>query len=52
VKKHYGSKLVEKTLKLDDNVDKIKKLEQLESLLLDRLKQTHSRQQVAYRDLE
>lgn len=27
VKKNYGSKLVDKTLKLDDNVDKIKKLE-------------------------
>ena len=43
LKRGYGDKLIDKHFKHDDNVDKIKKLEQLESMLLDKLKQTHSR---------
>lgn len=36
----------------DENVHKLQKLEKLEMVLTHKLKHTHSRQQVAYQDLE
>ena len=52
LKQGYSSRLLHKNISSDENKDRIKKLEQLEGLLIDKLKQTHSRQQHAYKDLE
>lgn len=52
LKHGYGSKLVDKNMQHDENVNKLKKLEKIELVLTEKLKHTHSRQQVAYQDLE
>jgi hypothetical protein len=43
VKQTYGDKILEKNSKHDENLEKVRQLEELESLLLEKLKQTHSR---------
>jgi hypothetical protein len=43
LKQGYSSRLVEKQVVNEGNRERIKKLEQLEGLLLDKLKYTHSR---------
>ena len=43
LKQGYSSRLVDKNITSEENKDRIKKLEQLEGLLLDKLKYTHSR---------
>lgn len=43
---------MDKQLTAEEAQDKIRKLEQAEMLLIDRLKNTHTKQQLAYKDLE
>ncbi len=43
LKQGYSSRLVDKNMASEENKDRIKKLEQLEGLLIDKLKFTHSR---------
>ena len=43
LKQGYSSRLVHKQVANESNQERIKKLEQLEGLLLDKLKFTHSR---------
>ncbi len=43
LKQGYSSRLVEKNIVNEENNDRIKKLTQLETLLIDKLKYTHSR---------
>lgn len=40
---HYGQKIAEKHVNTEEANDSIKRLEQIENALLDRLKNTHSR---------
>lgn len=42
LKVNYGHKFIAKIVKEDQGTDRIKKLEQVETQLLDRLKHTHS----------
>lgn len=44
LKNKYTSKVVEKHMKQDENLDKIRKLEEMESQLIERLKHTHINQ--------
>ena len=51
-KQTYGDRILDKCSLHEDNVEKIRQLEELESMLVDKLKQTHSRQQAAYSELD
>ncbi len=49
---NYGQKIADKQISAEEASERIRKLEDVESALIDRLKHTHNKQQNAYKDLE
>ncbi len=52
LKQNYSSRMIEKYLTTEQVSDKVRQLEQFEMSLIERLKNTHSKQQIAYKELE